>query len=215
MTETETDPYKITAHDLETVERFNQLYQRVPNRTWMSTTWRGVQVAKPPTDLWLYQELIFKNPPDLIVETGTFAGGSARFFADLLDMVGFGEVVTIDTTAMGWARKASHPRITFLVGSSLDPGIFQRVKEVASKARKVMVVLDSLHTAEHVLAEMRLYGKLVSPGCYLVVEDTVSIGYPRQAIEAYLKEDSRFTVDTGCDKFFLSFSTGGFLRRDS
>jgi cephalosporin hydroxylase len=209
---TEIDPEVVTPEDEKVIWDFNKLYQRMPKRTWMSTTWRGVQVAKPPTDLWMYQEIIFENKPELIIETGTFAGGSARFFADLM-YPWSGQVVTVDTTAMGWAKTKNHPAVEFLVGSSLDPEIISRIRHLARAAKSVMVVLDSLHTKDHVLQEMKTYGPLVTPGQYMVVEDTVTIGEPVQAIEEFLRINPEFEVDGACDKFLLSFSSGGFLKR--
>lgn len=209
----EPDVEEVTPQHKEIIRAFNKLYQSMPKRTWMATTWQGVQVAKPPTDLWMYQEIIFKCRPDLIIETGTFAGGSARYFADLLSLCGGGRVVTVDTTSMGWARKKEHKGIEFLVGSSLDPKISFRIREMARGSKSVMVVLDSLHTKDHVLQEMNLYGPLVTSGQYMVVEDTVTMGAPVQAIQEYLKDHLEFEVDESCDKFFLSFSLGGFLRR--
>lgn len=209
---TEVDPEVVTLEDEKVIHAFNKLYQRMPKRTWMSTTWRGVQVAKPPTDLWMYQEIIFQNKPELIIETGTFAGGSARYFADLMHPWG-GKVVTVDTTAMGWAKKQDHPAIDFLVGSSLDPVTISKIRHLARAAGSVMVVLDSLHTKDHVLQEMKIYGPLVTSGQYMVVEDTVTIGEPVEAIEEFLETNPEFEVDEGRDKFFLSFSLGGFLKK--
>ena len=210
---TEVDREEVTPQHRETIKAFNKLYQDMPKRTWMATTWQGVQVAKPPTDLWMYQEIIFQCKPNLIIETGTFAGGSARYFADLMGLYGEGRVITVDTTAMGWARSKAHPRIDFLVGSSLDPNVYGRIFSGVRPAKSVMVVLDSLHTKDHVLQEMKLYGPLVTPGQYMVVEDTVTMGEPLQAIEEYLKTHPEFEVDESCDKFLLSFSLGGFLKR--
>lgn len=213
---TSADPYEITVEDEETIRNFNLLYHRVPHRTWMKTTWRGVQVGKPPTDIWRYQEIIFKCKPDLIIETGTCFGGSAYWFGDLLqiaDPQGNAKVVTVDIGKAGWATKQDHPRIEFLLGDSTSSEVVAKIRKLASGAKRVMVTLDSLHTKEHVLKELALYAPLVSKGQFLVVEDTVTIGQPQQALDEWLPKHPEFEVDEESNKFFLSFSTNGFLRR--
>ena len=87
-----------------------------------------------------------------------------------------------------------------------------------------MVILDSDHSCEHVLSELRLYAPLVSPGSSLVVEDTNINGHPvdprfgagpHEALELFLPEHPEFSRDAGCEKFYLTFNPGGFLRRDA
>jgi cephalosporin hydroxylase len=203
------------------VDEFTRVYYdgHLLGDTRADTHWLGVRTDKCPLDLWVYQELISRLRPDVIVETGTLDGGSALYFASICDLVGNGRVITIDIQEP--PRPLEHERITFLNGSSTSPEIVARVREVAAGGT-VMVVLDSDHRREHVLEEMRAYADLVSVGSYLIVEDTILNGHPinpefgpgpMEAVEAFLAEDRRFEVDRGCEKLYLTFNRGGYLRR--
>ena len=148
-------------------------------------------MIKLPEDLRRYERVITADQPDVIVECGTFRGGSARWFHALgLD------VVTIDVTTH---PDATGDGITWIVGSSTDPVIAGRVAALVA-GRRTMVVLDSDHSAKHVEAEIRLYAGLVTPGCHLVVEDGICrwMGWPNSpldAIELLLVPDPRFERD--------------------
>ena len=102
------------------VAQFHRLYYHSRARTWQNTRFLGVDVRKTPLDLWLYQELIHDERPDVVIEAGTEFGGSAYFFARMFDLVGHGEVVTIDVEEQ--PGRPEHPRITYLSGSSTEPG---------------------------------------------------------------------------------------------
>lgn len=192
--------------------------------TWGNTFWFGTPVLKCPLDLWLYQEIMHRTAPDLIVETGTAAGGSAHYLACLCDLLGRGRVVTIDIDAVsprrGIAGRPVHPRITYLTGSSTSEGILTRVRELARGAERVMVILDSDHSRDHVLAEMRAYAPLVTSGNYLIVEDSNVNGHPvspefgpgpMEAIEAFLNEATGFTADRTQEKYFHTHNPSGYL----
>jgi cephalosporin hydroxylase len=205
----------------EITDRFHRLYfdAHLQGKTWADTRWFGVPTAKCPLDLWIYQEIVAEIRPDLVIETGTFEGGSALFLASLFDLIGEGRVVTVDVEAR---RRPEHDRITYLSGSSTAPEIVEQMSEHCANSRTVLVVLDSDHKCEHVLAELRAYGGFVTPGSYLIVEDTNVNGHPvapefgpgpTEAIECFLKEDDRFVVDRSKEKFLLSFNPGGYLRR--
>jgi cephalosporin hydroxylase len=179
-----------------------------------------VPVAKCPLDLWVYQEIVSEVRPGLIVETGTAHGGSALYLASLCDLVGGGRVVSVDLVARDGLPR--HPRVSYVVGSSIARETFERVKVHVRPGEPVMVVLDSDHTRAHVLEELRLYGALVTPGSYLVVEDTNIHGRPvlrshgpgpAEAVAEYLKEDPRFSVDESREKFYMTFNPGGYLKR--
>ena len=160
--------------DRPVIDGFHALYYGA--RLWERTTWLGVPAYKCPLDLWIYQEIIHQTRPDVIVETGTAHGGSALFMATVCQAAGRGRVVTIDTTPR--ARMPQHPRITYLRGSSIDPGTLDRVRSLIEQDERVMVVLDSLHNRDHVLAELRAYAPLVTVGCLLIAEDTNINGHP-------------------------------------
>lgn len=202
------------------VRRFHRLYYMTSRRTWRNTFFLGVPVAKCPLDLWVYQEIVNEVRPDLIVETGTAHGGSALYMAALCDMVGRGRVVSVDIVAR--ENLPRHPRVSYVVGSSIEPETFERVKEQVRPGESVLVVLDSDHTRAHVLAELKLYGGLVTPGSYLIVEDTNVHGRPvfrshgpgpAEAVAEFLARDSRFRADESREKFYMTFNPGGYLKR--
>jgi cephalosporin hydroxylase len=183
-------------------------------------SWRGTRVIKCPLDLWIYQELVFELEPDLIIETGTMDGGSALYFASLLDLAGKGEIVTVDKVDR--PGRPAHPRISYVLGSSIDDAILADLRVRAEDKRTILVVLDSLHTDKHVLAELRAYRGFVSPGSYMVVEDSNVNGHPVQpghgpgpmeAIEEFMRDDDEFEIDRSREKFLLTFNPSGFLRK--
>jgi cephalosporin hydroxylase len=190
------------------------------NLTWRNTYWLGHPILKCPLDLWLYQEILHKVRPSLIIETGTAYGGSALYLASICDLVGAGRVVTIDVTPQ--SARPSHPRITYIDASSTSPDTVDRVRSEIGHDDTVMVILDSDHRMAHVADELALYHSFVSPGSYLIVEDTNLNGHPvepefgpgpMEAVEAFLPSHPEFTHDAGMDKFLLSFNPKGFLRR--
>lgn len=185
---------------------------------WQRTTWMGVPTVKCPGDLWVYQELIVAGGCDLVVETGSWKGGSALYFAHVFDALGRGEVISVDVEA---ERRPEHERITWIHGDSVAPEVVAQVAEAAGDKR-VMVILDSDHRSAHVLAELRAYGPLVSPGCWLIVEDTCFDGVPvwpefgpgpAAAVADYLADGAPFDVDPDAERHLLTFAPGGFLRR--
>jgi len=204
------------------IQGFHRLYYHAayetPPQTWGSTSWLGVPMQKCPLDLFVYQEIIYETRPAVIVETGTAAGGSALFLASLCDLLGQGEVITVDIEDR---CQVQHPRMTRLLGSSTDPAVVARIGQQV-RGRPAMVVLDSDHSKEHVLAELRAYSPLVPVGFYLIVEDTNIHGHPvgwrygagpSEAIAEFLRQCDAFVVDRRCEKHLLTFNPGGFLRR--
>lgn len=206
----------------DAVEQFHRVYYdgAVFGDTRASTYWLGVRLDKCPLDLWVYQELLFEHRPEVVIEAGTATGGSALFLASMLDLIGGpGQVITIDVDDQ--YERPVHERIEYIHGSSTAHETLARVKEIVG-GRAAMVFLDSDHTRDHVLAELRAYRAFVPVGGYLVVEDTnlngrpVSPGFgpgPGEAVEAFLAEDSDYARDDRCEKFYLTFNPGGFLRR--
>jgi cephalosporin hydroxylase len=186
------------------------------------TSWMGVEICKYPTDLFIYHEIIYKRKPDLIIETGTYRGGSAWFFASIMDMLGKGRILSIDVTDD--PIRPAHPRITYLRGDSIDRSVFDTALRESDASDRVMVVLDSDHHEPHVAAELELYPNLVTPGDYLVVEDTNLNGHPVypdhgpgpwEALQKFLSKDDRFTPDPECERFGLTSNPGGWLRRNN
>ena len=186
---------------------------------WTQATWLGTQALKNPLDLWVYQEIIVDTRPELIVETGTWRGGSAFYMASILDLVGEGEVVSIDVEPMR-DDYPQHPRITYLAErSSTDPEVVAEIRGRA-EGRRVLMVLDSDHSQAHVEAELAAYAPLVPVGCYVIVEDS-NIGRirkdllpgPLQAIEAFIASTDAFVIDRAREKFLITHNPSGYLRR--
>ena len=176
------------------------------------STWAGVIAAKNPCDAWIYQEIIFAQKPDIIIEAGSWKGGGAMFLATMLDMVGAGKVISIDNDDL---PKPKHERITWVTGDSTDNNLFADVKRVC-KNKRVMVILDSDHHKENVYNELKLYSPLVGKGMYLIVEDTWwepdTIG-PWQAVKKFLEEGQPFEIDKNCERYLLTHNPNGFLKK--
>jgi cephalosporin hydroxylase len=147
------------------------------NKYTYNFSWMGMPIFQYPQDLVLMQELIWDQKPDVIVEMGVARGGSLVYYASLLELIGSGRVVGVDIEIREHNRKAilGHPmapRITMIEGSSTDVEVQRLVRDEVAGAERVMVVLDSKHTHDHVLGELEGYHDLVSVGGYLVVFDT-------------------------------------------
>ena len=202
------------------VADFHSLYYEASARTWAATRWLGYPAQKCPLDLWIYQELLFETQPDVVVETGTCEGGSALFLATIMDLLGFGRVITVDIKD-GEGRPA-HPRIEYVLGSSTDEEVVSRVHAGIPANARVTAILDSDHSRDHVSAELELYGPRVSPGCHMIVEDTNINGNPvlpafgpgpSEAVASFLASHDEFEIDHSCEKFFMTFNPGGYLQR--
>jgi cephalosporin hydroxylase len=202
------------------VADFHRLYYESSASTWLDTTWLGCLAQKCPLDLWMYQELVCSTRPDVIIETGTYDGGSALFLASVLDLLGGGSVVTIDIEER--AGRPAHPRVEYVLGSSVRGDVAAGVLSAIPANARVMVILDSDHSRDHVLTELELYADRVTVGCYLVVEDTNVNGHPvlssfgpgpAEALADFLLSRAEFEVDKRCEKFFMTFNPGGYLRR--
>ena len=203
------------------VEEFQKAVFWRAGQLWGNNTWAGVRALKGPWDLWIAQEILWETRPDLVVETGVHEGGSTLFYAQMLDLIGHGEVIGVDVDlSTVEPQVARHPRVTLIEGSSVAPEVVEQVTG-AARGNRVMLNLDSDHAAAHVLRELRLLAGLVSSGCYLIVEDT-AIGRPlgkhllpgpAEALEEWLAEGQPFEVDPSREKFLLTASPGGYLRR--
>ena len=199
-------------------------------------SWMGVPIVQLPADVMATQEVIWTTKPDVIIETGVARGGSVLFMASLLELIGKGKVIGVDIDIRPHNRDTieRHPmskRVILVEGPSTHATTLTKVRAEIPAGASVMVVLDSDHSREHVLAELRDYGPLVTEGCYLVVADTL-LGHfdaeqtprnrsglwlrgndPLAALEAYLAETDRFDVDPILNgKLILSSSPGGYLR---
>jgi cephalosporin hydroxylase len=206
----------------ESAEEFHKLfYETAYSRgdAW-NPKWMGVAALKCPFDLWVYQEILHEIKPDIVLETGTARGGSALFLASMFDLLGSGEVISIDIVRR--PEWPAHPRVTYLTGSSTSDPILAEVRRRIAGRSRVMVILDSDHKKDHVLDELRVYAPLVSQGSYLIVEDTningrpVFPGFgpgPGEAVDEFLAGNAGFVRDESRERFFVTFNPGGYLRR--
>jgi cephalosporin hydroxylase len=200
----------------------------------------GRPIIQYPQDLVALQEIIWEVKPDLIIETGVAHGGSAVFFASLLELNALSggpkdaEVWCVEIDLRTHNREAlvahpMYPRLRIFDGSSVDEKIALVIAEKAATCQRVMVILDSNHTHEHVLGELNLYAPLVSVGSYCVVFDTViedldGVEFvdrpwgkgdnPKTAVAEFMKTNSDFIVDYAIDeKLLISSAPGGYLKR--
>ncbi|HUQ67214.1 MAG TPA: cephalosporin hydroxylase family protein [Flavitalea sp.] len=197
-------------------------------------SWMGRPIIQYPQDMIAMQEIIWKVKPDLIIETGIAHGGSLIYYASLLELVGKGEVLGIDIDIREHNRQEieSHPmfrRIKMLQGSSVDGSMADDVAKYAAGKGTVMVCLDSNHTHDHVLHELKYYSPLVTVGSYLVVFDTIVEDLPdnylpgrawargdnpKTAVHEFLKSHPEFIIDRDIDnKLLVSVAPQGYLKR--
>jgi cephalosporin hydroxylase len=197
-------------------------------------SWMGRPIIQFPQDIVAVQEIIWQVKPHLIIETGIAHGGSLIFYASMLELMGGkGQVLGVDIDIREHNRVAieQHPmfkRITMIEGSSLDGEVREQVYEFSRGKEKVMVVLDSNHTHDHVLRELELYSPLVTKGSVLVVFDTViedmpedffpdrpwgKGNNPKTAVQKFLETNHRFVIDKEIEnKLLITVAPGGYLR---
>lgn len=199
-------------------------------------SWMGRPVIAYPQDMIAMQELIWEVKPDLIIETGVAHGGSIVYYASLLELIGNdGLVLGIDIDIRKHNRDLieAHPmmkRIKLIEGSSTSEETINQVKSIVSKKTNVMVCLDSNHTHDHVLEELKLYSPFVTKDSYCVVFDTIiedlpadynwgerswGVGNnPKTAVREFLKDNSDFEINKSInDKILISVAPDGYLKR--
>lgn len=199
-------------------------------------SWMGRPIIKYPQDVVIMQELIWNVRPDLIIETGIAHGGSIIFSSSMMELLGNGgKVIAVDIDIRKHNRDEieKHPmmrNITMLEGSSIDEKIVQQIADYAKGFKKIMVVLDSNHSHEHVYRELEMYTPLVSVDSYILLPDTFVEFFPKgyvtnrpwdvgnnpyTAMEAFLKTTDQFIKDEGItNKLLISEAFGGgYLKR--
>jgi len=184
--------------------------------------WLDRPIWQYPLDAWVMQEMIGALKPELIVETGTCLGGSAYFFANIFDLMGSGEVMSIDIAPRG---TMPHHRITYLQGSSTDPELVAQVRERidALKAKTVLVILDSDHSESHVRNELEAYAPLIPIDSYIYVQDgcidtlpSLRAGRPGPvpAVQSFLRDHPQFVRDTEVEfRYVMTAHPFGWLKR--
>ena len=161
----------------------------------------GVWTEKNSFDAWRYQEIIFDKKPDIILETGSFVGGSAFYIANIMDLINHGRIISIDNRDNGQFN-IKHPRIEFRLGNCLN-------QEYSFKNEKIMVILDCDHSIEHVKYELDKYSKYTTSGQYLIIEDTIVHGAIR-SVDEFLNKNNDFSRES--EPLFTS-NYGGYLKR--
>ena len=191
------------------------------NGSYANTKWMGIQAAKCPMDMWVYQELIHSLDTELLIETGTLMGGSALFFAHVFDIMGRGKVISVDIIKRENLPK--HPRIKYLTGSSIDKSILKKIKKRADKSTSTMVILDSDHKADYKLKELNAYASFVTKGNYMIAEDSSFDYYPAwpeygpgpaTAVRDFMKTNkNRYEIDRSQEKHLITFAPMAFLKK--
>jgi cephalosporin hydroxylase len=210
--------------------------------------WLGRPVIQLPQDIVMMQDILWKVKPDLIIETGVARGGSLIFYSSILHLIDIaeqkmGNESRVDSAVWGIDIKihdenkdaiCGHPfadKIELFEQSSTDKSLVEKIHAQSQKFNKILVVLDSDHTAAHVLEELEAYAPLVSVGSYCVVFDATIEDFPeehfadrdwgpgnspRTAANTFLETNSNFSVDSDLDcKLLVTAAAGGFLRRNS
>lgn len=212
--------------DLAVPEAYHKWFY--DNLVWKHRTWAGVPTYKSPLDLWSYQEIITALRPELIIEFGAFAGGSALYFADILQSLAItgGRVVSIDISlAQVHPRARGRTNIRFIECSSTSAFVQSILLRERRGARRAFAILDSDHSKRHVYDEMASLRTVLLPGDYLIVEDGNINGHPvlpgwgdgpLEAITAYVADHpDDYTFDTKRELTFgWSFAPKGFLIRN-
>ena len=220
--------------DQQIIKRFNDIYAR--SEVWRETTWLGILSVQVPSDNWTMQEIIYEIKPDFIIETGTFLGGTALYYAMVLDQVNKnGKIISVDITDVRdkkvFDSELYKERVEFIEADSVAQTTIDEIRKRV-KNHKVLVTLDSLHTKDHVLKELKLYSQFVSPGSYIVVQDTywdlmpksmqkemiargwtASIEGPLEAVKEFLKTNDNFEIDKSKEKYLLTWYPSGYLKR--
>jgi cephalosporin hydroxylase len=204
-----------------------KLFHEIP--VWSEMWFENVKIEKNPLDLWMMQQMIYELQPEFIVETGTWRGGSALYWAYTLNGLGLtkSRVITVDIQN-AVENAAAHPLwkkyVTFFQASSTDPKVVAQIAALV-KGHKTIITLDSDHHADHVLNELHHYAPLVPSGSYLIVEDTHIDALPSQpgfgpgpamAVETFLNEPlgKNFQRDLSREAFLMTFNPGGWLKRE-
>jgi len=202
-------------------------------------SWLGRPIIQYPQDMIALQEIIWQVKPDLIIETGIAHGGSLIFYASLLELNAIcggpegAQVLGVDIEIRPHNQKAieAHPmcrRISMIEGSSVDDSIVNQVYEFAKSRINVLVCLDSMHTHDHVLKELKFYSPLVTKGSYLVVLDTIiedmpddffpdrpwgKGNNPKTAVWEFFKTSNRFEIDNKMEnKLQITVAPNGYLK---
>ncbi len=228
----------------------NFMLQSILEKYSYNFTWMNRPIIQYPQDIVAVQELIWQVKPDLIIETGIAHGGSLILSASMLSLLDYcdavenGEILDpkkvhrkvlgIDVDIRQHNREAieAHPmfhRIEMIQGSSIAPEVINQVHSIAKNYKNIMVFLDSNHTHDHALAELKAYASLTSINSYCVVFDTVvedlpdnlfpdrpwgKGNNPKTAVWEFLKDNDQFVIDKEIEnKLLITVAPDGYLKR--
>ena len=202
--------------------KLSELLPSMQHRIVSATTYFGVRTLKNPLDFWVYQELVTRIRPNVIVEVGNCFGGSALALAHLCDLMGHGRIIGLDVDHSQVSPIArAHPRITLIEGDACKS--FASVRAMIGPDEPVLVIEDSAHTFENTLNVLETFSPLVKPGGYFIVEDSIchhglEVGPdpgPFEAIEAFIAKGNDFIAERELESFLITWNPKGFLRRVS
>lgn len=182
--------------------------------------WLGRPAQKTPFDAWVYQEIIHDTKPNVIIEIGNYAGGSALYLANIFDALGYGTVIGVDKEHH-LVSDLNHKRIKWITGDASTLEIFEKVKKEIKASDRIMIIEDSSHEYHATLSILDLYSPLVTVGCYFIIEDGICkeeyIDGPKpgpfEAIHKFLSTHTEFQVDKKMEKFFFTYNPDGFLKK--
>lgn len=198
--------------------------------------WFGEPILNPAQDIMSRQEIIFETRPDYIIELGVAWGGTLLFYATLMEILGGKKIIGIDKfmpkdlVQRLKANKKLAKRLTLINGDTTGADTIKKIKKIIGKSKKLLVVLDSNHTHEHVLKELELYSPMVGKGYYMICDDTFVEDIkgpskintdrpwgpgnnPETARREFLKKNKRFEVDKILEnKLLISCNPNGYLK---
>lgn len=200
---------------------------------WEKIKWLGTPILQWPTDLIILQEIVYDQKPKFIIETGTYKGGSAVFFASLLTLLkNNGKVISVESNLSKEVRQkikkhAVGKKIILIEGSSTSDSTIKNIKKIVGNQKKIMVFLDSDHSFGHVLNELRIYQQFVPVGGYICAFDTITKDLydlpkgnttwkndnPYYAVLDFIKENKCFKIDKTRNRLQVGFAPDGFLKR--
>ena len=198
----------------------SSVLQKIQDRIMRDTSYFGIKTLQSPNDFWVYQEIIYKTKPDVLIEIGNYCGGSTLALAHIFDAMGHGRIIGLDIDQSKIHELVSdHPRITLIEGDACES--YDQVRSMISANERVLIIEDSAHTFENTLNILRLFSEFVKPGDYFIVEDSIChnglpIGPnpgPYKAIETFIEEGADFDIDREQESFLITWNPKGYLKR--
>lgn len=228
------EQFEVNLYSEEGLEMLSNLWVKAAAefKLMYELTWMGRPIIQFGSDMIMLQQLIWEVKPDIFIETGIAHGGSLIYTASLFELIGKGEVIGIDVEIRAHNRVAieQHPmykRIQMIEGSSIALSTIEQLEKLIESGKSITIMLDSNHSKDHVLEEMRLYSKYVTKDNYLIVQDGAQAWVsdiprgkpewlddnPLAAIEEFLKENNDFIIEDKYTRLGITQSPKGYLRK--